>query len=145
MTCPNDCSGIPSPKPVAEVAALMKDEKITVPLLIDCLDDSRQTSVRFDGNVTTKPMQTPVGYVCLDILMSRFVSEPIAKYECNTDGLGACLHTKFYFRPDDYTRCRIGSCDPRPWVLLVQKNWKYELSTGHLWRAQDHPKSNANL
>lgn len=144
VTCPHNCDGWPLPKPVPEVQSLLQTPKTTVPLLIDCLDDGRQTSVRFDGNVTTRPMQVPLGYVCLDILMSRFVSDPIADYECNTDGLGACLHTEYYFRPDDYTHCWNGTCDPRPWVVHVQKNWQRRLKDGTLWKAERHPKENPN-
>ena len=135
VTCPNDCEGFPSPSPVPEVALLMKNPTITVPLLIECLTDGRRTNAQFDGNTTTYPMKVPVGYVCLDILMWRFNREPIATPDDCGDGLGACLQTKLYFRPDDYTHCVSATCDPRPWVSLVQKNWKLELRSGRIWRA----------
>jgi len=144
VTCPDNCDGFPLPKPVPAVEALMSHPAKTTPLLIDCLDDSRLTTIQFDGNTTTRPMRVPVGYVCLDILMQRFVTEPIAEYECNTDGLGACTHTNFYFRPDDYTHCSKESCDPRPWVSVVKRNWLRELKSGNLWKAQRYPKSNPN-
>jgi hypothetical protein len=143
VTCPRDCD-VPVTKPVREVEALMKNPSKTVPLLINCLDDGRVTSVTFDGNTTTRPMKVPIGYVCLDILLQRFVSEPISEYECNSDGLGACVNTPFYFRPDDYTHCWKDRCEPRPWVLVVKHRWLKELQSGILWRAQRHPKSNPN-
>jgi hypothetical protein len=135
VTCPGDCSDR-APSSVPEVATLMKNPTITVPLLIDCLDDNRLTSVRFVDNEMIHPMQVPVGYVCLDILMSRFVSEPIAENDCRDDGIGACMNLDFYFRPDDYYHCFTDSCVPRPWVLVVQKNWRRELQSGRLWNAQ---------
>jgi len=146
VTCPHGCNVDSDIGPVPAVAALMKNPSIAVPLLIDCLSDGRQTSLMFDGNAMTRPMKVPVGYVCLDILMSRFVSEPIAEYPCNSDGLGACLHSKFYFRPDDYTRCIENlACIPRPWVSSVQNSWRRELKTGRLWKAEHHPKPDPNL
>ena len=144
VTCPGDCAGAPSSKAVSEVQTLLRNPMTTVPLLIDCLNDGRQTSVRFDGNSTTKPMQVPIGYVCLDILMSRFVSQPIAEYQCMTDGLGACMNNGYYFRPDDYMRCGDSVCTPRPWVLEVQKNWQRRLKDGTLWRAATRPKDSPN-
>jgi len=121
--------------PVQQVVALMKNRSITVPLLIDCLNDGRITSARFDGE-RASALEVPVGYVCLDILMTWVAREPIADPDEYGDGLGACIHTEFYFRPDDYTVCGTdGDCLPRPWLLLVQKNWKRELRSGRLWKA----------
>ena len=134
VTCEADCGE--SQGPVPEVAALMKDPRTTVPQLIDCLNDGRQTSVRFDGDMGINPMKVPVGYVCLDILMSRFTRAPIAENDCSDDGIGACMNYVFYFRPDDYYHCVQGSCLLRPWVLVVQKNWKQQLAAGRLWKAQ---------
>jgi hypothetical protein len=138
VTCPDGC-GYPPPIPVAPVTELMKNPKITVPLLIDCLDDGRRTSARFDGNVTTYPMRVPVGYVCLDILRWRFDREPIAENDCQNDGLGACVNTGYYFRPDDYTHCIEESCDVRPWVQVVQRHWRDALLAGRWWKAQHRP------
>jgi hypothetical protein len=133
VTCPDDCRN-PFPAPVPEVAALMKNPRVTVPLLIDCLADARQTSVQFDGDIGQNPMKVPVGYVCLDILMA-WAGKPIGDYGDCGDGLGACIDPSYYFRPDDYTHCLNGSCDTRPWVLAVQQKWKGALRSGLLWRA----------
>jgi hypothetical protein len=132
VTCPNDCDDSPSSLPVPAVAALMKNHSVTVPLLIDCLSDGRLTSIQFDGNATTLPMKVPVGYVCLDILISQFTYKPITDHGCSNDGLGACIYTFFYFRPDDYTHCWKDSCNPRPWVLVVQRSWRKQLQLGSL-------------
>jgi hypothetical protein len=129
VTCPGPCDGQSSPIPV--VSALMNSSAV-VPLLIDCLNDGRLTSIHFDGNATTRPMQVPVGYVCLDILTSEFTRKPIVIPGCANDGLGACVYTGFYFRPDDYFGCIKTSCEPRPWVIAVQKNWRRQLAAGTL-------------
>jgi hypothetical protein len=95
-----------------------------LPLLIDCLDDGRLTAARFDGNVTTREMNVPVGYVCLDILMGVTRGKPAHEPDCVADGLGACMETPFYFRPDDYYHCWKDKCLVRPWVLAVQQTWR---------------------
>jgi hypothetical protein len=118
--------GIPYGRPVEPLISLVRLREKSFPLLIDCLNDRRVTSVRFDGNRITKPMNVPLGYVCLDILMftaSGRVSDP----QCADDGLGACMNDGFYFRPDDYANCWEQECRLRPWVTVVQRNWKKEL------------------
>jgi hypothetical protein len=114
----------PYRRPVDPVATLIKLRARSIPLLVDCLTDNRVTSVRFDGNNITRPMNVPLGYVCLDILMAvvtdRSISDPD---DCGDDGLGACIREGFYFRPDDYANCWKDVCLPRPWVTVVQRNW----------------------
>lgn len=111
--------------PVEPVADLLRLRHRGLPLLIDCLSDSRITSMRFDGNTITKPMNVPVGYVCLDILMTEVKGRPAVDPDCSADGLGACVNDGFYFRPDDYWRCWDSSCYARPWVNVVQRNWRH--------------------
>jgi hypothetical protein len=111
--------------PVEAVADLLRLGHGGLSLLIDCLSDGRITSMRFAGNTITKPMNVPVGYVCLDILMTEVKGRPAIDPECSSDGLGACVNDGFYFRPDDYFDCSDRSCYPRPWVNVVQRNWRH--------------------
>jgi hypothetical protein len=120
-------SNIKYDKPPDAVIALESLEARSIPLLIDCLNDGRLTAARFDGGSITKPMNVPVGYLCLDILTVVVRGEPVATRECNKDGLGWCMHLGFYFRPDDYFNCWEGhQCKPRPWISVVQRNWRRE-------------------
>jgi len=110
--------------PAEPVAALVRLRDRGIPLLIDCLSDGRITRMRFGGNTITQPMNVPVGYVCLDILMQETQGNRVAGPDCENDGLGACMKNGFYFRPDDYYRCTERYCFPRPWVLVVQETWR---------------------
>lgn len=111
-------------RPADPVIALVRLKQASFPLLIDCLSDGRLTRMRFGGNRTTSPMNVPVGYVCLDLLMGIVRGKPVSDPDCSDDGLGACMNFGFYFRPDDYYDCSDTSCMARPWVLLVKRNWK---------------------
>lgn len=122
----------PYDKPRDPVIALVRLGAKSFPLLIDCLDDRRVTTVRFEGNNITRPMNVPVGYVCLDILMAITWGKPVADPDCSADGLGACMNHGFYFRPDDYSNCWPRECLLRPWVKVVQRNWRREYLRGHL-------------
>ncbi|MGA1984575.1 MAG: hypothetical protein ABSG84_19185 [Acidobacteriaceae bacterium] len=113
----------PYPRPVDPVIALVRLREKSIPLIIDCLSDSRITSVRFDGNAMTRPMNVPLGYVCLDILMGTTKDRSVYFPDCADDGLGACIEPDFYFRPDDYT-CWNNECLLRPWISVVQRNWR---------------------
>ncbi len=144
-------SNIQYDRPPDAVVGLESLGARSVPLLIDCLTDGRLTAAHFDGGSITKPMSVPVGYLCLDILTVVVRGEPVATRECNTDGLGGCMHFGFYFRPDDYFNCWEGRrCNPRPWVSVVQRNWKREFLQHRLrfhnrfdnWRAG--PKNTAS-
>ena len=116
----------PFDRPRDPVLALVRLQAKGFPLLIDCLDDGRVTNVDFGGNTITRPMKAPVGYVCLDILMHTARGRPVSDPDCADDGLGACTNCGYYFRPDDYHDCaeRAHSCDVRPWVVVVQRNWR---------------------
>jgi len=80
--------------------------------------------MRFGGNRITSPMNVPIGYVCLDILMNVVVGRPVSDPDCANDGLGGCMSYGFYFRPDDYYECSEKGCFPRPWVSVVRRRWK---------------------
>jgi len=112
--------------PPAPVIALVRLRGGSLPLLIDCLSDRRITSMRFEGNRVTQPMNVPLGYVCLDILMNEVSGRPVSDPNCADDGLGACMKYGFYFRPDDYYACTDNDCMVRPWILVVQRKWKNE-------------------
>ena len=71
------------------VLAVVRLGAKSTPLLIDCLSDGRTTAARFAGNTVSKPMQVPVGYVCLDILIGTTKSRPVHEPDCADDGLGA--------------------------------------------------------
>jgi len=120
-------------RPSDAVIELVRLGAKSVPLLIDCLGDGRLTSVRFDGNTITKAMNVPVGYVCLDIMTGSVRGKPVSDMPCGSDGLGACMNNGFYFRPDDYWKCREKDrCEPRPWVTVVQGNWRLQFLQNRL-------------
>lgn len=127
-------SATPYERPRDPVVTLVRLGVKSFPLLIDCLNDGRVTNVEFSGNTITRPMKVPVGYVCLDILMGTTRSRPLSDPDCADDGLGACMNYGYYFRPDDYYHCveRVRSCDVRPWVDVVQRNWKQQFLQGRL-------------
>lgn len=120
-------------RPSDPVIKLIRLGAKSVPLLIDCLSDGRVTSVRFDGNTITRAMSVPVGYVCLDILTGSVRGKPVSDMLCGSDGLGACMNKGFYFRPDDYWKCREKDrCKLRPWVTVVQGNWRRQFLQNRL-------------
>jgi len=126
-------------KPAGPVLALIALKSKALPMLIDCLGDARITSMRFEGSRTTQALSVPIGYLCLDILMNVVTGKPVWIPNCEADGLGACMETDFYFRPDDYYACAGEECRPRPWVLVVKRNWKRAF-LAHQIRFQDpHP------
>lgn len=87
-----------------EVRSIVELGSQAIPLLIRHLDDRRLTSATFhtyEGR-TQKIIQVPVGHICLDILTHITNAPKIFADECGDDGLGACIDSKFYFRPDDY-------------------------------------------
>jgi hypothetical protein len=110
--------------PAEPIIALLRLRERAFPILIDCLDDTRITSIHFDGNNMVHPVSVPLGYVCLDVLMNFAAGKPVSDPDCSDDGLGACMNNGFYFRPDDYYGCSERECMLRPWVIVVQRNWK---------------------
>ena len=117
-------------RPSDAVISLVRLGQRSIPLLIDCLGDGRVTGVLFQSAMT-KPMRVPVGYVCLDVLTLIVPGNRISQ-QCAYDGLGACINYGFYFRPDDYHHCTADRCYLRPWVSVVQSNWRREFLQGRL-------------
>jgi hypothetical protein len=127
---------LPLPAPVKRIAALGAQ---AFPLLVECLSDARTTSATFSGGYSREPVKVPVGYVCLDILTQEIgFGPPVSYADCADDGLGACIHTEYFFRPDDYIPDGKERFIVRPWVLQVQRNWRKLLLQGRLtFRAPD--------
>jgi hypothetical protein len=85
----------------AAVRAILDLGPSCIPLLIAHLDDRRLTSARFDGGrFAHTPIQVPLGHICLDILLSATSGETVHLRDCADDGLGACVRSGYYFRPD---------------------------------------------
>jgi|ERR1017187_4327657 hypothetical protein len=78
----------PDNKPRDPILALVRLGAKGTPLLIDCLNDGRVTSVRFGGSTVAKAMNVPLGYICLDILMGTTQSKAVHEPGCADDGLG---------------------------------------------------------
>lgn len=115
---------LPRDKVREPILALLQLGQRGIPLLIECLVDGRVTAVRFNGNTVSRPMRVPLGYVCLDILLGVTRATALQVRDCADDGMGACIDERYYFRPDDYSRCWPDMCLPRPWVRTVQNNWR---------------------
>ncbi|MDQ3908736.1 MAG: hypothetical protein M3268_10400 [Acidobacteriota bacterium] len=111
--------------PLTEVREIVKLGSESIPLLISCLDDTRPTAARF------KDRPVPVGYVCLDILTNVIRAQKILTADCADDGLGACIRSGYYFRPDAYAG-RNGNLVAQPEVLRVKSNWQRAYRSGAL-------------
>src|SRR5262245_30901078 len=89
----------------AQVRALLDLGPSCLPLLIAHLDDQRLTSATFDGGrFAQAPIEVPLGYVCLDILLNATAGQAVHVVDCADDGLGACVRAGYYFRPDVLSR-----------------------------------------
>jgi hypothetical protein len=109
-----------------------------VPLLIDHLDDARLTHATFEGGLTgERRLRVPVGFLCLDLLISLVEkNEPMfSESVTGDDGLAeSCsIHFEYFFRPDDYRTT--GSEDewaPRSVVYWVKSNWRRAYTRGQV-------------
>ena len=114
---------IPPKKEVRDIVALKNK---AIPLLIECLDDTRPTSAIFIGGyVSGEPYpKVPVGHVCLDILIHIAKNLDDNDKDCprGEPELGACIKDGFYFRPDDYSPFADGFRE-RAIVRIVKANW----------------------
>jgi hypothetical protein len=82
-------------KPDARVKAVVDLREAAVPLLIAHSDDTRPTQTMFKGS------SVPLGHMALDILTHIITpTSTIFITDCGYDGLGACIHNGYYFRPD---------------------------------------------
>ncbi|MBN1384752.1 MAG: hypothetical protein JW983_07730 [Elusimicrobia bacterium] len=122
-------------EPVSAVTDIIKLKEKAIPLLIKHLDDGRITSAEFKGvTFYDKPINVPVGYICLDILCviverEDFIFPPERQ---NNDGLGAGLSDGYYFRPDDWIPYNKKNYSPRLIVKIVKKNWEKAYKEGKL-------------
>jgi len=129
-------------KPDPTVLAIFHLRQKGLPLLIDCLHDLRVTNVVCNGAQFKEPEPVPVGFVCLDILMGTTLGGITNIKDCADDGLGACMEPGYYFRPDDYEYpCCLGYgiCMSRPWVQVVQRNWRRAYLCGQLKFKNPYP------
>jgi hypothetical protein len=95
----------------AHVRAILDLEPSCIPVLVAHLDDQRLTSAKFDGGrFAHAPIQVPLGYICLDILLHATSGNAVHVADCADDGLGACVRSGYYFRPDILRR-RAGAAD----------------------------------
>jgi hypothetical protein len=128
--------------PRRSVMALVLLRARAVPLLIDCLADGRVTSLHFKTKKSAKPVNVPVGYVCLDILTHVVEKPSVSAQDCADEGPGACVQGGFYFGPADYYGCVSSQeksvCRLRPWIRIVQQNWIRQLMNNSL-RFHDPP------
>jgi hypothetical protein len=113
-------------EPIPSVRDIINLQQRAIPTLIAHLDDTRLTSTKlcsyFPGG-RSECAPVPVGYVCLDILMSIVRAPKIIRSECGDDGFGACIANGYYFRPDSYTR-KGESFIAHSEVHRVKSNWQ---------------------
>ena len=116
-----DAKGLQGP-PKKEVEAILDLKSASIPLLIDCLSDTRLTSATFSGD-WGENAKVAVGYICMDLLTVTTRGPQGSQMGCEYDGLGSCMAEGYHFRPDDYIR-RIRAYDAKPWIRQVQRNWR---------------------
>lgn len=96
-----------------------------LPLLAGCLTSTAATrAVAVTGSGSTP---VPLGYVCLDLLMAITEGDAAHVRDCADDGLGACMHEEFYFRPDVYAT---NPADAARQVAAVQRAWQHAIGDG---------------
>lgn len=136
--------------PVPEVLALLKLRSGLIPLLIEHLDDVRQTAARYDGGrFRSDPLKVAVGYVCLDILtrVAR-TNNGIVRADCADDGLMACVQQGYRFHPTVFAPSKDTLQQRKP-VRIAKANWSAALRNGWVrfeyprWlrKAYDHPRA----
>jgi hypothetical protein len=120
-------------QPVQAVKDIVKLRGKAIPFLIQHLNDLRLTNATFNGGFSRdKPIRVPVGYICLDILLSIVSGKsPVKIRNCFDDGLGACVEPGYYFRPDEYYPAGENYL-ARDGVYRAKKNWQQAYSTGKL-------------
>ncbi|HMS41558.1 MAG TPA: hypothetical protein PKE69_15100 [Pyrinomonadaceae bacterium] len=130
-----DTDGTTNP-PVKEVADIVALREKAIPLLIEHLDDNRQSSATFHGGYlpdVVEKVKVPVGHVCLDILLNIVDSSFYYDKSCEIDTrLEGCIKDGLYFRPDDYWILGGDSFVERPIVRIVKANWQKAYKQGRL-------------
>jgi|SRR6267143_6889059 len=123
-------------KPAAAVRKIVNLQDAAIPLLIRHLDDTRITFAKYKGGQHwSNPVAVPVGYVCLDIL-SQIVNDNKVLFvqgrrDCDFDGMGACIQSKYYFNPDEYST-QSERLLPSTKVLTVKHSWETARKAGLL-------------
>ena len=114
--------GIVDSPPVV-LANIVNLKERAIPLLIEHLDDVRPSSTIFHCGGPAQ--RVPIGYVCYDILISivKDTAHQILIPDCEDDGLCACAHHGYCFRPDDYIMDH-GFFKVKPIVAIVKLNFK---------------------
>lgn len=93
-------------KPLREVQDIVALKHDSIPLLIDCLTDTRPTRITFTPSRwaapnLSNPIRVPVAFVCLDILSEIVDQHPkIFDVDCSCDGMGAEYKPGYYFKPE---------------------------------------------
>jgi hypothetical protein len=111
--------------PIPEVRAIVKLGAEAIPLLIKHLNDTRLTSAKFRGR------SVPVGHVCLDILTNIVDAPKVLVKDCPDDGLGACVKSGYYFRPDAYS-IKKNKFLAQPEIFRVKSNWQRTYQSGEI-------------
>lgn len=123
-------------KPVAAVKKIVNLHQAAIPVLMRHLDDTRITSAKYKGGEHwNNPIAVPVGYLCLDIL-SQIVNDNRVLFvqgrrDCDYDGMGACIQSKYYFNPDDFSM-QGERLLPGHKVLTAKRNWEAAQKAGLL-------------
>jgi hypothetical protein len=123
-------------KPVAAVRKIVNLRDAAIPLLIRHLDDTRITSAKYKGGAYwDNPIAVPVGYICLDILSQIVADKKVlfaqGRRDCDFDGVGACIHSKYYFDPFGYS-VHGERLLPGRRVLIAKGNWEAAQRSGWL-------------
>ncbi|MGB9071049.1 MAG: hypothetical protein WCC22_00125 [Terriglobales bacterium] len=123
-------------KPAGAVKKIVNLRDAAIPVLIRHLDDTRITSAKYKGGAYwDNPIAVPVGYLCLDILSQIVKDKKVlfvqGRRDCDFDGMGACIQSKYYFNPDDYSM-RGERLLPGRKVLTAKRNWEAAQKAGLL-------------
>jgi hypothetical protein len=112
--------------PLTPLSNIVNLKEQAFSLLIEHLDDVRPSSATFNCN--GKIQTILVGYLCYDILVGilKETGHQIIIPDCADDGLCACMHDGYCFRPDDYTIDH-GIAKVAPIVNTVKMNFKQAL------------------
>jgi hypothetical protein len=124
----SDASVVQSPEPPVKAVVDLRERAL--PLLVDCLTDrtpAKALATTSTGGVRART-NAPLGYVCLDVLMSITNGKDVHVQDCADDGLGACIHEPYYFRPDVYSSGDEEEAAKR--VRAVQAAWREALKKG---------------
>lgn len=86
-----------------------------IPLLIAHLDDMSPTKAKYQQE---EDLSVPLGFVCLDILL-QLTDSPAIIHDCQEDGMGACVHSSYYFMPG--ASAKKAAMIKRHWQELYRK------------------------